>query len=291
MPKQAGIFYVVDNIYQGRLAIELQELGLIVTELDTSYQQPIEFNDDDYLIILDWQSRVELLNSWLDQYFQFNQGTLAYQLRFNATGCQPQINCSYFRSTYGNYERYWEDPAIAALEIKSDLGLIPSIPDWDSYFMSMVYLVAMRSKDANTHIGAVVVDANNNLVTTGYNSFPRGINDHKFERQVRPEKYLWFNHAEYNAVTNASNIGSSLRGCRMYTNGIPCMERCAGAIINSGIIEVIVDANWNLESVEKWQEQAEKTQLLFKEAGINIRFWQGKIIKEIIKYCRGRIID
>lgn len=171
--------------------------------------------------------------------------------------------------------------------IKNVLGLVPQIPDWDTYFMSLVYLTAMRSKDMNTHMGAVIVRPDNTIVSTGYNSFPRGIDDNKLERQIRPEKYLWFNHAEYNAVVNAK---TDLRGCRMYTNGIPCMERCVGAIINSGIIEVIVDGNWDSASGAKWQEQAISTQKAFNEAGIKLCLWHDKIIQRIERYRCGRLI-
>lgn len=41
--------------------------------------------------------------------------------------------------------------------------------------MTMVYLVAMRSKDESTHIGAVVVGEMKEIRSTGYNSFVRGI--------------------------------------------------------------------------------------------------------------------
>ena len=115
---------------------------------------------------------------------------------------------------------------------------------WDDYFMTMVYLVAMKSKDEKTHVGAVVVGPDNEIRSTGYNSFPRNANDDVPERQERPEKYKWFAHGEVNSVANAALTGVSLNGCRMYTNGIPC-NNCALLIINSGISKVIVDKVWN----------------------------------------------
>ena len=63
---------------------------------------------------------------------------------------------------------------------------------WDDYFMTMVYLAAMRSKDESTHIGAVIVGPDNEVRSTGYNSFPRGMNDDIKKRQKRPEKYFFF---------------------------------------------------------------------------------------------------
>jgi dCMP deaminase len=155
--------------------------------------------------------------------------------------------------------------------------------NWDDYFMTMVYLVAMRSKDKSTHIGAVIVDDLNVIVSVGYNSFVRGINDNVPERQERPEKYYWFEHAERNSIYNACG---SIRGCRMYTNGIPCMD-CARGIVQVGIKEVIVDAEWNAENKDKWVENAERTVVLFGEAGIKIRFLEGELV-EIYKFRRGK---
>ena len=46
----------------------------------------------------------------------------------------------------------------------------------------------------NVHKWWVIVGKNKEIVSTGYNSFPRGINDNLKERQERPEKYYWFEH-------------------------------------------------------------------------------------------------
>jgi len=154
---------------------------------------------------------------------------------------------------------------------------------WDDYFMTMVYLVAMRSKDKSTHVGAVVVDDLNIVRSMGYNSFVRGINDDVPERQERPEKYFWFEHAERNAIYNSQ---LSLRGCRMYTNGIPCMD-CARGVVQEGIKEVIIDKAWNDDNREKWQEHTAKSMEMFGEAGIKVRFWGGNLI-DIYRFRSGK---
>jgi len=154
---------------------------------------------------------------------------------------------------------------------------------WDDYFMTMVYLVAMRSKDSSTHIGAVIVDDLNIVRSLGYNSFVRGINDDVPERQLRPEKYFWFEHAERNAIYNA---GRDLRGCRMYTNGIPCMD-CSRGIVQAGIVEVIVDKVWDNDNDEKWEQHAERTLEMFSEAGVKVRYWEGDLV-DIYKFRSGK---
>lgn len=164
-----------------------------------------------------------------------------------------------------------------------------AIPSWDDLFMTMAYLVATRSKDESTHIGAVIVGPDKEVRSTGYNSFPRGINDHEPNRQIRPEKYFWFEHAERNTIYNATRFGASLKGCTLYTNGIPCMD-CARGIVQSGVSEVVVDQVWDDQNPPEWKEHADRTKELFKEAGIKLRFWQGELV-QIVKFNRGKIIS
>ncbi|MCK5624854.1 CMP deaminase [Candidatus Pacearchaeota archaeon] len=159
------------------------------------------------------------------------------------------------------------------------------IPNWDDYFMSMVYLVASKSKDERTHIGAIIVGENKEVVSLGYNSFPRGLNDNISKRQEKPEKDYWFEHAERNAIYNATLIGTSLNGCKMYTNGIPCMD-CARGIVQSGILEVIVDKKWNESNTGDDLEHSKRTIQMFKETGVKLRYWKGKLLK--IEKFRGK---
>jgi dCMP deaminase len=148
---------------------------------------------------------------------------------------------------------------------------------WDDLFMNMAYLIAMKSKDRSTHVGAVVVGPDHEIRSAGYNSFPRGINDNVPERQERPEKYKWFAHGEFNSVANAALVGVSLKGCTMYTNGIPC-NNCALSIINSGIVEVVVDKVWDDNNYNQWLEEAKRTRVMFGEANIKLRFWEGELL-------------
>jgi dCMP deaminase len=158
--------------------------------------------------------------------------------------------------------------------------------DWDSYFMTMAYLVAMRSKDESTHVGAVIIGPDKEVHSIGYNSFPMGIDDDRPERQERPEKYYWFAHAERNAIDLAARVGIALKGCVMYTNGIPCTD-CAISIIQAGIKEVVVDAKWLNPERDKWDETAKRTKVMFGEAGVKLRVWDGELI-DVYKYQRGK---
>jgi len=102
----------------------------------------------------------------------------------------------------------------------------------------------------------------------GYNGMPRGIDDDVDERHERPTKYLWFEHAERNAIYNAASNGTALEGCTMYINSLPPCCDCARAIIQSGIIEVVVNS---FDSPERWKEQCDIAIGMLKEAKVNIR--------------------
>jgi len=145
--------------------------------------------------------------------------------------------------------------------------------NWTEYFLNIAESVKLKSKDRRTQIGAVIVGKDNEIVTTGYNSFPRGINDDVEERQQRPEKYFWFEHAERNAIYNAARVGTPLKGSIIYlTSGLPCMD-CARGIVNSGIKEVYCKSECTTKNKEKWEESQRKSLQLLYECGVKVVFY------------------
>ena len=118
----------------------------------------------------------------------------------------------------------------------------------------------------------VIVGKDNEIVSTGYNSFPRGINDDLSERQERPEKYFWFEHAERNAIYNAARIGVSTMGTTMYmTCDLSCAD-CARAIINSGVSKVVFSRTTK-QWPEIWQESSKRSLQMFQEAGVEVEYY------------------
>ena len=146
--------------------------------------------------------------------------------------------------------------------------------DWDLYFRSIAEAVKNRSKDQRTQIGAVIVGENREIVSTGYNSFPRGINDDVPERQERPEKYYWMEHAERNAIINAALIGVSTKNTTMYlTCGMPCCD-CTRAIINAGIRKVYMYPGNAGGKGPHWKEMAIRSKAMFEESGVEIVYYE-----------------
>lgn len=145
--------------------------------------------------------------------------------------------------------------------------------DWEQYFRNIAHQVKLKSKDKYTQIGAVIVGTDNEIVSTGYNSFPRGIDDDIESRQERPEKYYWFEHAERNAIYNAARIGVSTKDCTMYlTCGIPCADCCRG-IINAGIRRIVCERSGGAVG-SKWDEHTERSIIMFHEAGLEVDYYE-----------------
>ena len=143
---------------------------------------------------------------------------------------------------------------------------------WVEYFRNLAHQVKLKSKDENTQIGAIIVGKDKEIVSTGYNSFPRGLKDYEKERQEIPEKYYWFEHAERNAIYNAARIGVSTKGCTMYLScGIPCSD-CARGIINSGITRIFCERG-DITKGKHWEENYDRSWTMLEEAGIDIQFY------------------
>ena len=105
--------------------------------------------------------------------------------------------------------------------------------NWNTYFMNIANDVKNRSKDTVTKVGAVIVNENNELVSTGYNGFPKGMEELETD-WVSVNKHMYVIHAEANAILYAKR---DLKGCKIYTTLSPC-NNCAKLIAASGIKEV-----------------------------------------------------
>jgi dCMP deaminase len=143
-----------------------------------------------------------------------------------------------------------------------------SIDKWDLRFMRLADLeIAQWSKDRSSKVGAVIVK-DRELITSGFNGMPRGINDDIEARHERPEKYFWTIHAESNAIINAARQGKSTLGSDMYVNWFPC-DICAGFIVQAGIKRVFCDKEPDLNNV-KFGEGFKRALEILSEGGVEV---------------------
>lgn len=151
------------------------------------------------------------------------------------------------------------------------------INKWDIRFLDMARTTSTWSKDPSRKIGAVAVDPiKKNILSTGYNGFPRGILDSEERYNHKPTKYRFVVHSEMNLIYNATFNGISLAGSTLYVYGLPVCSECAKGIIQVGIKRVVMWTG-DQEVPDNWKESWALTSELFNEAEVQYAFWEGSI--------------
>ena len=141
--------------------------------------------------------------------------------------------------------------------------------DWNRRFLDLAMFFAGWSKDPSTQVGCVVVGPDREVRSTGYNGFPRGIEDTSERLNDRETKYQLIVHAEMNALLHAARIGVTLKDCTLYTTLPPC-TRCTVSLIQAGIARVV----WPTGLVpDRWAEDFERAKALLQEAGVVHMAW------------------
>ena len=135
---------------------------------------------------------------------------------------------------------------------------------WDRRFLELADQIATWSKDPNRGVGAVIVSGAKQIVATGFNGLPRGVQDLP-ERLERPAKYDYVCHAELNAIIQCARNGVSPVGCTIYTSFSPCVQ-CTLAIVQSGVARVVTYQTG--EGDAHWLESFEKARAIMREAGV-----------------------
>lgn len=137
---------------------------------------------------------------------------------------------------------------------------------WGDRYINLAKEISTWSKDPSTKVGAVVIGNNGEVLSQGYNGFPRSIKDTPQRLKDRGKKYNLVVHAEMNAIYNASLNGVSLKGSTLYVYGLPICNECAKGVIQVGIDKVIATrpADYNKE----WDESIKDAKALFKEAEV-----------------------
>ena len=135
------------------------------------------------------------------------------------------------------------------------------VKDWTTYYMDLAHSVAERSKDPKTQVGAVVVDAHNDVVATGYNGFAEGVEE-TAEMWERPHKYPRVIHAEMNAIGRAARTGKAIGGGTLYVTAFPCLP-CAKMIVACGLKKVVA-----ARLLHGWDDDHGEAARRFDESGI-----------------------
>ncbi len=169
-----------------------------------------------------------------------------------------------------------EDPedafyAIAGADAEADTPA----PKWVSRYFEIAGLVGTWSKDPSTKVGAIIVGDKGQIISQGYNGFPRGVRDNPERYNNREMKYRLVVHAEMNAILNALYNGSSVVGASIYIHNLPVCQECAKAIIQAGIARVFIDTSVN----ERWGEAWEISKTMFSESGVRCYYFDAREMK------------
>ncbi|VEU21981.1 DEKNAAC102994 [Brettanomyces naardenensis] len=154
---------------------------------------------------------------------------------------------------------------LTALDLQDPERLRPA---WDSYFMSLANLAALRSNCMKRRVGCVIV-RQNRVIATGYNGTPRNFKNcneggcprcNSCDSSGVGLSTCLCLHAEENALLEAGRdrIGSD---AAVYCNTCPCLT-CSIKIVQTGIREVIFSQSYSMDKL---------TSKVFKQSGVILR--------------------
>lgn len=107
-------------------------------------------------------------------------------------------------------------------------------------FMDTAKVIAQRSHDAETKVGAVLINNESNaIIATGFNGFVRGAPDDILPN-TRPDKYEYILHAEQNLIANCARHGISMNNSTLICTLSPC-KLCMRMLLNAGIKKVVAN--------------------------------------------------
>lgn len=144
---------------------------------------------------------------------------------------------------------------------------------WTRRYLDIASEVSKWSKDPSIKVGAVAVGDKGQILSQGYNGFPRGVKDTDDRYDNRDEKYKYVVHGEMNAIYNACHSGASLDGATLYVTGLPVCSECAKGIIQVGIKKVVMEFRKDIP--DRWRTSMQITEQMFREAGVMFTCHEG----------------
>lgn len=127
-------------------------------------------------------------------------------------------------------------------------------PTWDEYFLKLAMLASERATCPRMHCGCVLVK-DNRVLATGYNgSLPGTEHCEDVGCLIENNHCIRTNHAEVNAIIQATAMGNSLHGATAYVTNMPCTT-CAKLVIGAGVKRIVVFTDFHdTKAVEFFKE-------------------------------------
>ncbi len=146
------------------------------------------------------------------------------------------------------------------------------------FFLKKCYLLAAKSPDPSTQLGAIIINKYGEIIGEGYNTYPEGVHN-KPSRLVSPCKYSYIEHAERSAIFYSAKFGYKLNGNTMYCPWFSCTE-CARAIIRSGIKRIIGHRSMFERTPERWKQSIQTAFQMFEEAKVSTSLYDGRVFSD-----------
>lgn len=145
---------------------------------------------------------------------------------------------------------------------------------WEFRFLELAEHISSWSKDPSTQVSAVAISDDRQILSIGWNGFPRGVEDSEERLENREIKYKHIVHAEQNLIYNACHNGISLKNSTIYVFGLPVCGECSKALIQVGIKRVVCGFDGSIK--ENWKESVTFAENLFYETGIKFNYYSRK---------------
>jgi dCMP deaminase len=212
-----------------------------ISDIKNSIKVPADYNWDDYFEIITCKLVPE------QRYYLVKLKTkFGFVIRANGTHFKPKIF-----TKQAEAEEYLSE-ACKDCNLHRDYFEIisttepptPVRPSWQDYFLGLALVISKRSHDIHTQHGCILVDElTHHILATGYNGFPRGMNDSSLptnrpnkDNPDAPHKYDWMIHSEVNACNNMTVAANE--NTVAYVTG-ECCTPCLLHMWQRGITKVV----------------------------------------------------
>jgi dCMP deaminase len=157
--------------------------------------------------------------------------------------------------------------------------------NWLDYYFKLIPVIAAKSKDPSSKVGCIIVNEDHSIVATGYNGFPRGVNDDKDRYENREQKLYLIEHSERNCLYYCAKNGVPLKGTILLLEWAPCHD-CMRGIIQSGIKKIYINGDSaqfnNRELFNRWQPSLKWSIIMAKEADVLIYVYSNSHLFNIL---------
>ncbi len=139
-------------------------------------------------------------------------------------------------------------------------------PGYNEWQLHKAAVIATRSRDESTKVGAIIVRPNKTVCSEGYNGFPKDMEDRPEWYDNRTEKYDRVIHAEMNAIKHAAE---DIEGYTLFVTRPPC-KVCAKHIASWGLSEVVWSSHSERSLTDAHRMDVERAKVIFADCGVKI---------------------